>query len=162
MATRFTDLEIDQMLAESKPLPESYRQKLRWREKRGHREAELQVTGLEGTEFRLIGRQNRRNVLDFSVILAVCPVGSNQLFRLRRHNGKSHEHTNQLERSTFYDFHIHMATERYQNLGTREDAYAEPTDRFGDYNGALHCLLTDCKFVMPSVDQFELFEQEIL
>jgi hypothetical protein len=51
---------------------------------------------------------------------------------LRRHNGRSHEHTNQIEASTFYDFHIHMATERYQELGMREDAYAEATDRFGD------------------------------
>jgi hypothetical protein len=44
---------------------------------------------------------------------------------LRRHNGKSHEHTNQIEAGAFYDFHIHRATERYQELGMREDAYAE-------------------------------------
>ena len=35
-----------------------------------------------------------------------------------------------MEASTFYDFHIHMATERYQEPGMRGDAYAEATDRF--------------------------------
>ncbi len=76
---------------------------------------------------------------------AYCPSDSNQLFRLR-HNGKSHEHTNQIEASAFYDFHIHMATERYRELGMREDAYAEATDRFGDFDSALLCLVDDCGF----------------
>ena len=96
--------------------------------------------------------------MDFSIILAVCPVDSNQVFRLRRHNGKSHEHTNQIERSEFYDFHIHMATERYQYLGMREDAYAEPTDRYGDFEAALQCLLTDCGFEFPATPQQSLFD----
>ena len=100
------------------------------------------------------------NILDFSIILAVCPAGSNQLFRLRRHNGKSHEHTNQIEASTFYDFHIHMATERYQELGMREDAYAEATDRFGDFDGALRCLLDDGGFEMPADPNLRLFDED--
>jgi len=76
MAARYTDSEIQQLLAERKPLPEEYRKKLKLREKRGHREAELSVTGAAGTEFRLIARQNSLNVLDFSIILAACPAGS--------------------------------------------------------------------------------------
>ena len=67
-------------------------------------------------------RQNKINRLDFSVILAVRVPQSNLLFRLRRYNGKSHEHTNHIEGDTFYDYHIHMATERYQEIGTRKDA----------------------------------------
>ena len=57
-------------------------------------------------------RQNRINLLDFSVILAVRVPQLNQVFRLRRYNGRSHEHTNQIESVTFHDFHIHFATER--------------------------------------------------
>jgi len=34
-----------------------------------------------------------------------------------------------------------MATERYQEIGNREDAYAEPTGRYSDICGALQCLL---------------------
>ena len=160
MAARYTDSEIQQLLAERKLLPDEYRKKLKPREKRGHREAELSLAGAAGVEFRLIARQNSLNILDFSIILAVCPAGSNQLFRLRRHNGKSHEHTNQIEANTFYDFHIHMATERYQELGMREDAYAEATDRFGDFDSALHCLMEDCGFATPPDPNLRLFGEE--
>jgi len=162
MAARYTDSEIQQLLTERKPLPEEYRKKLKLREKRGHREAELSISGAAGTEFRLIARQNSLNILDFSIILAVCPAGSNQLFRVRRHNGKSHEHTNQIEQNTFYDFHIHMATERYQELGTREDAFAEVTDRFGDYETALRCLVEDCGFEVPPNPQIDLFDEVVV
>ena len=53
-----------------------------------------------------------------------------------------------------------MATERYQELGTREDAYAEPTDRYGDFQGALRCLIDDANLVVPSEIQGRLFEEE--
>lgn len=95
----------------------------------------------------------------FSIILAIAVPRSNQLFRLRRYNGKSHEHTNHIEGDTFYDFHIHKATERYQEIGTREDAYAEPTGRYGDFHGALRCLIRDANFDVPSNAQRDFFEE---
>lgn len=85
---------------------------------------------------------------------------SNGLFRLRRYNGKSHEHTNHLEGESFYDFHIHSATERYQVIGTREDAFAEPTDRYGDFRAALRCLIQDANLDVPPEAQGHLFEEE--
>lgn len=106
----------------------------------------------------LVFRQNRINGLDFSVILAVLVAQSTQVFRLRRYNGRSHEHTNQIEHETFYDFHIHLATERYQERGAREDAYARPTDRYGTFRGALDCLFTDANFSVPSRAQGNLFD----
>jgi hypothetical protein len=108
--------------------------------------------------YRLILRQSNFNTLDFSVILTVCPPDLNQLFRLRRYNGKSHEHTNQIEENTFYDFHIHHATERYQENGSREDAFAEITDRYADFHTALRCMLKDCGFEMSQDAQLRLFE----
>ena len=80
------------------------------------------------------------------------------MFRLRRYNGRSHEHTNQIENDTFYDFHIHLATERYQELGAREDAYARPTDRYGTFRGALDCLFTDANFSVPPKAEGDLFD----
>ena len=68
-------------------------------------------------EFRIILRRNHINPLDFSVILAVRVPNSNQLFRLRRYNGNSHEHTNKIENEKLHDFHIHLATKRYQERG---------------------------------------------
>ena len=89
------------------------------------------------------------NHLDFSIILAVQIPQSNQLFRLQRYNGNSHQHTNLIEKETFRDFHIHRATERYQLVGVREDAYATPTARYGDFDGALDCLYDDSNFKFP-------------
>ncbi|MFZ3209691.1 MAG: hypothetical protein WA140_12825 [Geobacteraceae bacterium] len=159
MAAKFSDQDIEKLISESKPLPSEYWARLRLRDKRGHKEGELEVKGKSGSEFRLILRQSNSNPLDFSVILSYTPPKSNQSVRLRRYNGKSHEHTNQLEGNTFYDFHIHTATERYQDLGPREDTYAEPTDRYANFHGAIRCAITDCSFETPENPQQNLFKE---
>lgn len=157
MAIVLTDGEIYALVQEPKPLPNDYREKLHLKAKRGHKERELDVTGTSRSEFRLILRQSLFNALDFSVILAFRPQNTSQYFRLRRYNGKSHAHTNQIERQTFYDFHIHEATERYQASGFREDAFATPTDRYADIFGAIDCVLNDCGFQVPLGDSLRLF-----
>ena len=157
MAGTYSDTEIAQLIQERKPMPADWRSRMRLRPKRGHSERDIDVTGDGGGEFRLILRQNAINRLDFSIILAVAVPQSNQLFRLRRYNGKSHEHTNHIEGDTFYDFHIHQATERYQAIGTREDAYAQATDRYGDLHEALRCLIDDANLEIPPDAQASLF-----
>jgi hypothetical protein len=152
-----SDEEIERLLKEKKPLPKDYRQKIRVRPKRGHKESDLDVISAEGNNFRIILRQSFFNTLDFSIILSYRPHRSNRLFRLRRYNGKSHEHTNAIERNTFYDFHIHQATERYQMLGAREDTFAEPTNKFSDLNKDISCMIDDCGFDAPVDPQMKLF-----
>ena len=156
MAVTYTETEIAALLAERKPLPKDWRTRTRLRDKRGHKEYDLDFTGDAGSEFRLILRQSMVNALAFSVILAVHVPHSNQLFRLRRCNGKNHEHTNHIEGLTFYDFHIHMATERYQEIGAREDDYAEVTDRYADFDGAINCMVEGAGFDVPPDDQLSL------
>ncbi len=149
MAVIYSDAEIAALVAERKSLPANWRTQLQSRPKRGHHESELVVIGVAHSEFHVILRRSRFNSLDFSVILGVRVPRLNRIFRLRRYNGKSHEHTNRIEQQTFYDFHIHIATERYQELGNREpreDAYAEITTRYSDATGALDCLLSDAAF----------------
>ena len=153
MAVFYSDIEIAALMLERKPLAQNWRQLTRLRPKQGHDERDLDLPGSDGSEFRLILRRNQVNPLDFSVILAVRVPQSTRLFRLRRYNGRSHEHTNKIEGETFYDYHIHMATERYQAIGTREDAYAEVTDRYQDYATALDCMLEDGGFDFPINDQ---------
>jgi hypothetical protein len=162
MAVHFSDQQIDELLKESKPLPDDYKKRIRLRDKYGHKERDLSVDGVDGHKFRLILRSGSFNVLDFSVVLAIVPSGSNTLFRLRRYNGKSHEHTNKIEQETFYDFHIHTATERYQQLGVAEDFHAVPTKRYTDFYSALDCMLQDCGFVLPSgsMKSFPFGEEE--
>lgn len=159
MGAILSDDDIARLVAEKKPLPEDYRTKIQIRPKRGHKERELDVKGVDGSDFRLILRQSVINPLDFSIILVYRPPKSNQLFRLRRYNGKSHEHTNCIEVETFYDFHIHEATERYQEIGAREDTYAQSTNRFSDFHQAISCVLKDCGFEVPSDPQLNLFEE---
>jgi hypothetical protein len=141
MAVVLSDMEINLLLSEPKQLPDDYRFRIQMKSKRGHRERELSVTGFAKSEFVLILRESNFNALDFSIILGCLPAGYHTLFRLRRYNGRSHEHTNKIEGQTFYDFHRHTATERYQASGFREDGFAEPSDRFQDFAGALRCML---------------------
>ena len=160
MAVTYTDQEIESLVLEHKPLPAEWRSRTQMVTKRGHKERHLDVTGVGGSEFRMILRQSTVNVVDFSVILAVRVPQSSQVFRLRRYNGRSHEHTNHIEGGSFYDFHIHLATERYQEMGAREDAYAEPTDRYGTFQDALRCLLADANFDVPPKPQRDFFEED--
>ncbi len=146
MTILLSDREISQLINEKKVLPANFSRLFTPRSKRGHREVNLDVTGSEGSRFRLVFRQSLYNSLDFSVILLYIPEGTNQHFRIRRYNGKSHEHTNQIEKNKFYDYHIHTASERYQGLGFKEDDFAEPTSRYSDQHGALDCMLDDCAF----------------
>lgn len=113
------------------------------RAKRGHVEARADYKGQGGFQFRVVLRRSSGNPMAFSAILMVRGPKSSRWFRLRRYNGNNHAHRNLIEQSRFRDFHIHSATERYQLAGQREDAYAEPTDRFSDYEGAVRCLVHD-------------------
>ncbi len=160
MATRLTDFEIQNFLGERKDLPPDHLQRLRTKPKSGHEERELDLKGISGSDFRVILRKSMYNSFDFSVILAYCVLGTTQMFRLRRYNGKSHEHTNAIERETFYAFHIHTATERYQDLGMREDSFAEPTDRFSNFEEAVDCLFEDANLKAPEGQQGKLFKKE--
>ncbi len=160
MGVKLTDAEIAALIAETKPLPDDYRERVRTKPKRGHRERELDLVGAQGSEFRVILRESSYNPLDFSVILAWLPPKSTSPFRLRRYNGKSHEHTNAIEARTFYDFHVHRATERYQRSGLREDSFAEPTTRYQDFASALQCLVQECGFQLPPNPQPGLFDTE--
>jgi hypothetical protein len=157
MSDILSDQDIRQLIVERKRLPSAYNMKIQVKPKRGHKERELEITGEDGNEFCIILRESSFNHLDFSIILAHKLPQSNVLFRLRRYNGKSHEHTNLIERFSFYDYHIHMATERYQTMGAREDSFAERTNRFSNFSEAFKCLIEDCGFDIPTGSQIPLF-----
>lgn len=154
MEIKYTDQEIDKLIIEEKFLPEHFQSKLK--EKRGHKESELDITTVSGSQFRLILRQNSFNLLDFSIILGVFPPASNQLFRLKRYNGKCHEYTNSIENEKFYDFHIHIASERYQALGSREDAFAKTSNEYSDFQTALELMFKESNFKKPEQKQLKL------
>ncbi len=144
MPVLLDDGTIERLVDEPKPLPQEYQKRITLKPKSGHKEAELEVAGVNGSDFSLILRQSISNPLDFSVILAYRVPKTNVSLRLRRYNGKSHEHRNKLEGDRFYGFHIHTATERYQDEpGLDEDAFAELTNRYVDLHGAVQCMISD-------------------
>lgn len=149
MPALYTDAQIQALIREPKALPEGWPRQIRWKERRGHERCEIDLDGEAGGSFRLFLRRSRNNPLDFSVGLAVLVPGTNRAFRLIRCNGKSHRHRNQVEEATFYDFHIHWATERYQAGGHPEDAFAVVTARYDSFDEALQCLLAEGNFVLP-------------
>ncbi|HJX50501.1 MAG TPA: hypothetical protein VJ438_03495, partial [Candidatus Nanoarchaeia archaeon] len=111
----------------------------------------------DGSLFTIIFRQNDINILDFSIILGYFAPNSNVVFRLKRYNGKSHFHTNQIEKNSFYDYHIHVATERYQLAGFYEDGYAEISSEYSDIDTAMDVLVKDSNIILPEEKQMKLF-----
>lgn len=118
------------------------------RERRGHRRAQVKVTGGEGSNFRLMTRQLVRDPFDFSVVLGYEIPGSTRLFKLRRHNGRG-RHVNPIEGTTCSSCHVHVATERYQLEGFDEEGYAEETSAYVDLRGAVEHMLRVARFSSP-------------
>lgn len=155
---RLQDWEIQSLLAERKKMTPAMLERLS--ELRltgqGHRRQECEVVGEEGSIFRIMLRQNLMNPQDWCVILAYVLPDTGRPFRLRRYDSPA-EHRNRIERSHFTDYHIHMATARYQARGFDEEGYAEPSDRFADLHGAVQCLFMDCGCELPPNAQTTLF-----
>jgi len=141
-----TDEQIDSLVREAKETDVVTALPSRMRDKGAHREAQAEVTGENGSRFRVIARQSRLNPFDFSAILGAIPTGQTRVVRLRRYNGRSHEHTNKLEGTRLSGYHIHLATERYQKAGLEADGYAEAASGYTDLRTALECLARDCHF----------------
>jgi hypothetical protein len=144
-----SDEEIDTLIHEPKITPTMFFP-LRLVERNKHRRKDYEVrsAAASANEFVIAIRQSMLDTLNFSAILMYRRPGFNTLFRLRRYNGK-HEHTNTIEGTTLDDFHVHTATERYQNRGAKEDSFAEVTSRHCDLDSAIRCLLVDCGFDPP-------------
>jgi hypothetical protein len=83
---------------------------------------------------------------------------------LKRYNGPSHNHRNVLEKQQLgKNCHIHIATEKYIKSNRKPEGFAEVTARYNTLEGALHCLVTDCKIkgintTPDNASQTKLFE----
>ena|ERR1017187_8768087 len=144
-----TDDEIQNLILEEKKITHGLNDFFKMKDKKGHREHDISILRPDGSTFKIIVRLSKENLLDFSAILGFIPPKKSEVFLLRRYNGKSHEHSNRIEKEiAFYDFHIHTATERYQREGPREEYFAEITDRYSDVHGALDCLIKDCNVIL--------------
>jgi len=121
----------------------------RVKEKDGHQQFNFKLVAEDGTghEFELYKRQNLRPGMedDFSCGISwVAPNG--ETLTLKRYNGPSHDHENHLEKVRLgLNCHIHIATEKYLKANKKAEGFAQVSDRYKTLDGALHCLVSDCK-----------------
>lgn len=156
MSYYFTDDEINALITEEKTHTGTIHDIMNFKESDGHKRTSFDIIRPDESRFIIKLRQNVNDMNDFSAIIAFQEKGNNRDFKLRRYNGKSHEHSNKLEGAKFYDFHIHFATQRYQDEGRKEESYAETTDRYSDIKEALNCLLKDCNVKIKKDRQMDL------
>jgi hypothetical protein len=158
MVMSLTDGQINDLLKERKPLPKDFRNRLSAKPKssRKHIEAELTVRGVDDHKFILSIRRNTENITGFSVILQYVEERTNKHYLLIRCNGR-HEHTNQIENEKINGFHIHMATERYLDLGNNNPGYAVLTDEYTSYSGALDTMIRRYGFQIGEIAPLEYY-----
>ncbi len=130
MARILMDEEIAELLQEPKQLAHNWETRLRPHAKSNFKftQRDCEIEGKNGHIFRIIIRHNMVNPLDFSIILNFRDEDGAE-FNLCRYNGKHpSQHTNKLEKSeglpnsSFRNaFHIHRATQRYQEEGLNID-----------------------------------------
>lgn len=145
MPILLSEEEIRTLIKEPKPLPEGLFPLGKMSESNKHWRKDIRFASESGKRFTIAIRQAMMNVMNFSVIPGYELPDVHRLFRLCRYNGK-HIHTNHLEKETFDRVHVHTATERYQEMGSREDHFAMPDDRYYGLESAIQCLLADCGF----------------
>ncbi len=160
------DDEIAKLLGETKILPNNWQSQFQLKDKSNfqHHERSIEVKGIEDNSFLVILRQNKINIFDFSIILMFQDKDGKE-YRLIRYNGKHpSEHTNKWEKEQGeadykFDpaFHIHRATERYQEAGYPIDGFAEVTTKYSDFHSALNRFLKDNNFKKAESPQMELF-----
>ena len=143
------DEEIAALIAEPKQCPEDWQDRLTPTPAKGvrHASGSLTVTGAAGHEFTVLTRLLPADHLNFSAILRFDDTDGAQ-YNLIRCNGIHGQHTNDIEKeqglepAVFVDeFHVHWGTERYQVRGFHIEKYAEPTDEYHDFWGAVAHLL---------------------
>jgi hypothetical protein len=160
------DDEIESLLKEPKNLPYNWHNQFQVKDKSNfqHQERSIEIKGTFNSSFIIILRKNKINIFDFSIIL-IFQDKDDKEYRLIRYNGKHpSEHTNKWEKEQGQNnckfspsFHIHKATQRYQEAGYPIDGYAEVSTTFHDFHSALNCFLKENNFKKPDDQQKELF-----
>ena len=167
MARVLTNPEIDALLQESKLLPKNWESRLLPHPKSNFRftQRSCDIQGENNSDFRVIIRRNTINPLDFSIILMFKDEDGAE-FNLCRYNGKHpSQHTNKLEKmrgipnSSFRNkFHIHLATQQYQEEELAIDGYAEVTDKYSSFETALRVFVTENGFSVNGDVELPLFD----
>ncbi|VYU41042.1 Uncharacterised protein [Metakosakonia massiliensis] len=148
-----TDSQIEEFISEIKVVTNP---RARWVEQRKSKRKNYDVESFDGKrKYTLYIRQNTILPDNFSCGLRL-EIPGREPVTLVRYNGCDHPHENPLEGDNVsFKCHIHRATERYIDLGRKPEHFAVATDRYNNCNGALKCLVDDCKIsglTLPDID----------
>lgn len=141
MAAILTDAEIQDVLADRKPITLAAVAKLRkppLLKNHSQRSARVYITGSSGRKYVLGVRLSTARAMSFTVRLALVRNGKE--INLIRCNGHHGPHKNTLEMTTIpaNTFHIHVITERYQAFPGKDPEYfAQPTVAYNSFAGAV-------------------------
>lgn len=148
MPVLYREKEINELINEPKNLPEYWDEDI-------YVLNHMDIVGENGNKFRIYVRYYKECDTSFSVVFGVLHPLNNDFFCIRRYNGNNHIHYNRIENNEkISGFHIHIATERYQERNQEEESYAIETDRYTNVKEALECLIEDANFITP----IKLFE----
>lgn len=150
----YTNDEIERMVALPKPVPPGGIPGPRASQVGKRYESKLTIHA-HGLEFLVWTRQLVDYPRSFCAGLTVIREGEDN-FQLRRYDGKYDSHVNHIEKEEFYDYHIHMATERYQQSPHNEDHYARPTAEYDSLGGAVRLMHEDCNIFEVQSGQLSL------
>lgn len=141
-----SDQEINKLICDLKRVKSEILRNIQFKIQNNSRHEiwDYQLVSEIGNVYQIRIRKNTLNRVDFSVILTYIDENRN-FYNLKRYNG-IHDHTNKLEKNKFRDFHIHTATQRYQEEGYQIEGYAETTNGYSTWQEALDKMLNDCNF----------------
>ena len=157
---KYTNEEITRMVERVKPIRPGTLD-IDMKRDGKHRRGGVDLLDAKGVEYRIYIRQAILNSSNFSIGLGLKQEGTSTLFVLRRYCGNFKPHYNPIEGERFRDYHIHKATERYQRMkDVQPEKYAERTDKYDSFEGALETLREECNLVFsdqPGI--MNLFDQ---
>jgi len=155
-----TDVQIKDLLSSPKKITNPGA-RLRNIEGRDQVNYKAIATDGSGHEFQIYKRQNTREGMEDDFSCGISWVAANgETLTLKRYNGSSHSHKNQIEDELLTDTcHIHMATERYIKANKKPESFAVEADNYSTIEGALHCLVTECNIsgIVTTPDNAKLF-----
>jgi hypothetical protein len=143
-----TDIQISELLDDKKPIRRAYVRSLKTRLTPENRSlvSKRGITSDGGRVFEISARRDCRVDMHpkrFSIVLGFTWHG--QRINLIRCNGWHAPHTNRIEENAASGviyiprdkFHVHYATERYQIDDMSVEYYAEPTEEYDTFEGAI-------------------------
>lgn len=136
-----TDAKLQKLINTPKRISKKGLKKLLERKfENAHKRADIELLSETDDSFYIRLRESLDDPTDYSAILSVrLKIGES--FNLIRCNGSSHDHKNAIEKTQLHGTHVHIATERYFNMGCQPEGFAEESVEYTNINEAIEHLM---------------------